>query len=86
MYLIATVCGTAPTLRCVISAFDMLIAAVARLLHDLISLFYVWCVRLLFVIAVHHPVRTNWTPARTMMLYWHTSLQQPAASIAIPSA
>jgi len=33
MYLIATVCGTAPPLHCVISAFDVLISAVARLLH-----------------------------------------------------
>jgi len=37
----------------------------------LVSLLHVWFVLFLFVIAVHYHVRINWTPARTMMLYWH---------------
>jgi len=71
-----------PTLLCVITSLHMLIRCgwVATCISS--GLFHVWCVRLLFVIAVHHPVSTNWTPARTMMSYSHSSLQQPAASIA----
>jgi len=67
MYLIATVCGTAPhaALRYHFLAHAVLLS-LACYMH-LISLFHIWCVLLLFVIAVHHHVRTNWTLTRMRM-------------------
>jgi len=75
-----------PTLLCVIISLHMLFCCRSLAARISSGLFHVFCVLLLSVIAAAQTVRTNWTPTRTMMSYWHSSLQQPAASTAIPSA